>query len=60
MIDSEVTKRRDIILDDDISKNQYLKSILPFDGFVFWASVIGTLEILDYKVYDGVKCTKAG
>lgn len=29
MIDSEVTKRRDIILDDDISKNQYLKSILP-------------------------------
>ena len=30
MIDSEVTKRRDIILDDDISKNQYLKSILPW------------------------------
>lgn len=22
--------------------------------------LIGTLEILDYKVYDGVKCTEAG
>lgn len=43
-----------------VSEGNLFESILPFDGFVFWASVIGTLEILDYKVYDGVKCTEAG
>lgn len=36
------------------------ESILSFDSSSSRLRLIGTLEILDYKVYDGVKCTEAG